>query len=871
MTAGDAERVMDLFAAARVLPTRERADFLARTGVDSDAVRAEVAGLLDGPAPAAGFLSEPVYARGLSALADAGEESELRAGDMLVEYRIVELLGTGGMGEVYLADDTALGRRVALKLIQRGPGSQLLHHFRHERRVLAGLTHPNIARLYGGAVTPEGRAYLVMEYVEGEPLDEHCHRRQLDLAARLALFRKVCAAVAYAHQNLVVHRDLKPANIRVTAEGEPKLLDFGIAKLLDADTARGADRTVTLHRAATPGYASPEQLRAEPITTASDVYSLGVVLYELLTGQRPHEAAGRRADAFSRAVCEEDPPRPSAAVSGKMRRLLAGDLDNIVAKALAQEPARRYSSVATFAEDVRRHTEGLSISARRDTLAYRTGKFVRRNKLGVALALLLLLTLVGGLIAVAWEGRRAARRFEDVRRMAKSMLFEVEPSIANVAGTTSARALLTRRALEYLDSLSLEAGGDRELRRELAASYERVGDVQGNPAGANLGDLKGGLASYGKARAIRRALAAASPHDVQVRHELANHLEQAGTMRWWNSDTAGALADYGEALALRRALLAEQPRRPDFRRGLASTLMRKADVDTWNTRNADALADLQEALPVLQQLLAETPGDAAAQLDVARCFSRLGVLRRETGDYAAAFDALHQAESIMELLLAREPDNRAALLQYANELAMEDEAYLAQEPSEGTARALALSPRLIGTLETVANKDPQDTAVQHDLALACYDFGTALLHAERWQEALERLQRGESIDSRLAAQSPENAEYMHSRGYFHTGMGEARLHLGQLEAAAADAETARQCAESIVAKDPGNAQARREFVSILILCGRIDIQRARPTQARQSFQRAQEELNALIAKKITNKADAEDSRFLRSVLKEASE
>ena len=220
------------------------------------------------------------------------------------------------MGEVYLADDVVLGRRVALKLIQRGKGGTLLSHFRHERRVLAGLNHPNIAQLYGGAVTPEGRAYLVMEYVEGERLDKYCAARALPLAERLKLFRKICAAVSYAHQNLVIHRDLKPANIRVTPEGEPKLLDFGIAKLLEPEGSPGMEPTATMSGALTPEYASPEQLRGEPITTASDVYSLGVVLYELLCGERPYLLKGRRPDELARAICEEDPPRAST-VAGR--------------------------------------------------------------------------------------------------------------------------------------------------------------------------------------------------------------------------------------------------------------------------------------------------------------------------------------------------------------------------------------------------------------------------------------------------------------------------------------------------------------------------------------------------------------------------
>ena len=358
-------RLQDLVTDALERAPSERAAFLVAACGNDDALLAEARSLLQYDRGINTFLEPPVYA----ALKDVegwkeADTGELRPGETLGDCRIVHLLGEGGMGEVYLADDTRLERRVALKLLKGRFGDATLdRRFRHERRVLAGLTHPNIARLYGGTVTPEGRAFLVMEYVEGERLDRFCQEGNLGVPERLALFRKVCAAVAYAHQNLVVHRDLKPANIRVTPEGEPKLLDFGIAKLLDPEDASGlaGDPTVTMHGAMTPEYASPEQIKGEAITTASDVYSLGVVLYELLCGQRPYSLKGRRPDEFARAICEEEPPRPSTVASrtapatatatvpagqtavsreaaGKLRRQLEGDLDNVVAKALRKEP-----------------------------------------------------------------------------------------------------------------------------------------------------------------------------------------------------------------------------------------------------------------------------------------------------------------------------------------------------------------------------------------------------------------------------------------------------------------------------------------------------------------------------------------------------
>jgi serine/threonine-protein kinase len=382
------ERLAELVEHAFELEGAERAAFLAQAcGNDVD-LRAEVEALLGEQERAAKLMAAPAAEFGAKLLQQDEDTGELRPGDILGDYRIVSLLGEGGMGEVYLADDTHFGRQVAIKLIKQGFGTkEFVRHFRQEERILAALNHPNIARLYGGAVTPNGLPYFVMEYVEGIPLETYAARHCLSIRERLALFRKVCAAVSYAHQNLVIHRDLKPANIRVTAEGEPKLLDFGIARLLDPETAQTDNQTMLAVRAMTPNYASPEQLRGERMTTASDVYSLGVVLYELLAGKKPGFRKDGEADL----------------------KKLDADLDNILFKSLRLEPERRYSSVGQFSEDVRRYLEGLPVRARKDTLGYRASKFVRRHKAGVAAAAVVLLALLGGLITTTRQMRIATQ------------------------------------------------------------------------------------------------------------------------------------------------------------------------------------------------------------------------------------------------------------------------------------------------------------------------------------------------------------------------------------------------------------------------------------------------------------------------------
>ncbi len=393
-----AERFAELVEHAFELEGAERAAFLAQACGDDVELRAEVDALLGEQERAANLMNAPAAEFGAKLLQEEEDLAELRPGEMLGDYRIVSLLGEGGMGEVYLADDTHFGRQVAIKLIKQGFGTkEFVRHFRQEERILAALNHPNIARLYGGAVTPNGLPYFVMEYVEGIPLETYAARHSLSIRERLALFRKVCAAVSYAHQNLVIHRDLKPANIRVTAEGEPKLLDFGIARLLDPETAQTDNQTMLAVRAMTPNYASPEQLRGERMTTASDVYSLGVVLHELLAGKKPGVRKDGEADL----------------------KKLDADLDNILLKSLRLEPERRYSSVGQFSEDIRRYLEGLPVLARKDTVAYRTSKFVGRHKIGLAAAAVVMLALLGGLITTTRQ-MRIARRERDRAQVAQT-------------------------------------------------------------------------------------------------------------------------------------------------------------------------------------------------------------------------------------------------------------------------------------------------------------------------------------------------------------------------------------------------------------------------------------------------------------------
>jgi serine/threonine-protein kinase len=431
------DRVKEIFEAVFERSPAERAQLLAQACGADAALRAEVESLLAAYDGSTDFMEAPAWETASPGFRGGPDPYE---GRLIGAYRAIRRIGHGGMGAVYLAAraDATYQKRVAIKIVKRGMDTEeILHRFRNERQTLASLDHPNIARLLDGGTTAEGLPYFVMDYVEGQRIDDYCDAGRLTIRERIALFRSVCGAVQYAHQNLIVHRDLKPDNILVTPEGVPKLVDFGIAKVLNPEAAsQAADLTRPMGRVMTLRYASPEQVRGGPITTASDVYSLGVLLFELLTGRRPYGSPETSQADVARAICDEDPPSPSAALArpaasgareagepdlaaiaalratppGVLKRQLAGDVDAIVLMALRKEPQRRYGSVERLAEDLRRHLEGLPVLAQPDTVAYRSRKFVRRHRAGVIAASLVLVSLVAGIAGTSWQARVAAEQ-----------------------------------------------------------------------------------------------------------------------------------------------------------------------------------------------------------------------------------------------------------------------------------------------------------------------------------------------------------------------------------------------------------------------------------------------------------------------------
>jgi serine/threonine protein kinase len=495
------QQIESAFHHATALPPGQLAAYLDTLDPDT---RHEVQSLLDAENNPLTLTSEIV-----DTIEDL-QKSDPRLNQRLGPYRILGELGSGGMGSVFKAtrDDDAYQKTVAIKIIRANLAhTQLEQRFRAERQILAQLEHPYIARLIDGG-TQDGLPYIVMEYIEGQPIDHYVRQRNLSTRDRLILFRKVCEAVQHAHQRLIVHRDLKPGNILVLPDGTPKLLDFGIAKLLDQETnSPDGPLTQTGWLLMTPDYASPEQVRGDAITVASDIYSLAVILYELLTGQRPYTLKNYSPSEIQQAICTGIIPPPK----------VSSDIDNMLLMALRLDPARRYPSVEKFSEDLRRYLEGEPVSARPDTFLYRSTKFIQRNRLAVALTTVLLLTVLTGAALVYREGLRSQRRFSQVRSIANRVLTEFDQEASKLPGNTKLRSIMVRASMEYLDSLAAESTSDPELQYEVAYAYSRVGDTLGYHRGPNLNQPFEAAIAFNKAISLAKAIG----DQPKARHLLA--------------------------------------------------------------------------------------------------------------------------------------------------------------------------------------------------------------------------------------------------------------------------------------------------------------------------------------------------------------
>ncbi len=774
------EQVREVLYEALNRTPAERSAFLAERCAGRPEVLSEVESLL---------LAASTDTSGLLEVADHHTSAADLTGTLIGNYRLLEEIGRGGMGSVYLAvrDDGQYQQRVAVKVVKRGMDTELvLSRFRYERQILAFLSHPNIARLLEGGSTQEGRPYFVMEYVEGMPLLAYCQSRTLSVPARLRLFLQVCSAVEYAHRNLIVHRDLKPGNVMVEHDGTVKLLDFGIARILLPD-APGLEEAHTVGaRLFTPEYASPEQIRGEPVNTATDVYSLGAVLYELLSARRAHSFKERTPTEMERIICELDPPRPSAVLPdhtpGISRRDLEGDLDRIVLKALAKDRHQRYSSVEQFSEDIRNYLEGRPVLARDATIRYRTMKFVRRNRASVGAAAAVALTLIGGIATTTWQAHiarterdRAEQRFRDVRRLANSFLIEHD-TLAALPGGTGIRAKLIVKALEYLDSLSREAAGDASLRQELATAYEKMGDVQGRPDGSNIGDTAGALASYRKSLVLRESLLAGDPDNAQLRQDVASSLARvSGALKRAGDYQAGLEFDK-RALELRKLLLEADPGNREFRRAVAASYTTLGgslfQVGDW----AGVLAARRSALKLHEELAADPQanGDDYRGLNLAE--TRMASIFSRNGDQAAAARMYERSLQTARKGLEKFPRHVQLRLGLAAGLSGLARVQFAEKNYSGAIANYAAAHEIY---KYIAAADPLDARSRSMLATSHYRLGRAYTSSGDGRKAAKELQIALEMREKLAEADTANAGAQGEVAEAQAALGDAAARLNQ--------------------------------------------------------------------------------------------
>ena len=815
-------RVENLFVAAAELPPDRRRQFVEEQSQGDDELRNEVFSLLryDTSGP---DIQEAVELGARSILTHVPLE-----GTLLGPWRVERELGRGGMSVVYLAvrADGQFSKRVAIKVIKRGMDTAaVVERFQRERRILAALDHPYIARLLDGGTTADGLPYIVMDYVEGLPIDHWCAERGLGVEQRCELIGKVCEAVAYAHRNLVIHRDLKPGNILVGADGNPKLLDFGIAKLLGdgAETGGEAETRVPM-RPLTPEYASPEQMSGGVVGTATDVYSLGVVLFELLAGTRPQNE-GDKASAVA-LRCGK---------GARWSRAVAGDLDNILQMTLRAEPERRYLGAGQLQEDLRRHLAGQPVAARRETWGYRCAKFYRRHPFGTpAVALVALLAVTGVVFIVQAERDASAQRQKAEERLGQlvdlsnRVLFGLHGSIERLPGATEARLDIVQSTLEYLDKLNAEDGNDPRILSALASAYARVARAQGSPQQPNLGDLKGAQRSYEKAGRILAQLMKGNGGGPDLLEQDAELRLEYGLLLSETGHRDNAVTEFRGGLGRLAILLGKYPHSLPARRTRSRLQLEIGQVTKYTDPAATRTTDLA-LVPEFETLVRENPGDTDCLLNLASLWSQVGSTFDEEGKPADAVDGFRRSLALREQVFALRPRDvqvqRDLLIAYGH---LGDITGSPMFPSKGDYReAIVLYRKAAAIAHAMGAADPSNVQARNDEGTALFRVGASQTAAGDNRLALESLRQSEVLLEPLRAASPGSVPLAQRVSLLQLYRGRALLNLGEYPAATATLRrSAGLCIPVLKIRKDSTCQhniwiAQQELAQALVLDGAV--------------------------------------------------
>ncbi|MFZ5927334.1 MAG: protein kinase domain-containing protein [Acidobacteriota bacterium] len=801
------QEVKRLFGEALELPEQQRRSWL-ESCCPAAEIREEVLSLLEEHSRSGDFLEQPEAPAG-SVLEDLF--SAVGPGETIGPWKLVREIGRGGMGVVFEAihEGEDFHTRLALKVIRGGLVTpQLIERFRFERRVLSRLAHPGIAALFDGGTTDAGLPYLVMEYVEGVPIDQWCRQKRLGVRQRVELMAEVCRAVQHAHERLVIHRDLKPGNIFVTPEGRPKLLDFGIAKVLADDFGGTPDATRTGMYVLTPDYASPEQISGAPATTATDVYSLGVLLYLLLSDKRPYELAGLPPLEAMRRVLESEPRPPSALAAPEARSELRGDLDHIVMKCLRKEPRERYSSAAALAADLEAWLEGRPVSAVPPSLRYRLARWAGRNRAQAAALAALALSILAGGVATAWQAReanlarqRAEQRALEIQQFSRSLVFELHSILYKLPGSTEARALLLDRTMKFFDGAVHTAGNDPSLLLELAEGYRRLGNVLGSSFSNNLGRREEAL------RAFEKGLAAAA---------LARQLRPPSY----------------ESLRAQSGLLVEAAL-------AAGGMKRLDDAQKYAAQLEAVIGEIDRAIP-------QTP---EARSLAATNRSQLAMILSGLNQRDRAIELYRQALSGFASLPEPEASRPSNLSQKSFALKRLGAQYLSKDLAEAEKyylEALAIDRKLL-------RRDPADKDQRYNITFALSDLGLIARNRGDMDRSLKYFSEAASIRDEFYAADPKSVRILNGVTNVHCLLASLQAKLGHFAEARRESGLCEKLAREFGAIDRGDFGCGRGPMALLYAAEVAAEQAARSSavaragfarEARGALSRAERELSA---------------------------
>ncbi|MHC4273274.1 MAG: protein kinase domain-containing protein [Planctomycetota bacterium] len=774
---------------------------------------------------------------------DRDEGLPARIPDKIGHYRIKRVIAAGGMGIIYEAVQDHPRRTVALKVIKQGIASRsALRRFEYEAQILARLRHPGIAQVYEAGMHDDGSGgtpFFAMEYIAGaKDIVEYAEAKELGTRSRLRLFTKACEAVHHGHQKGIIHRDLKPANILIDSTGQPKIIDFGVARATDSDLAMPTLQTDVGQLVGTVQFMSPEQIDADPhdIDTRSDVYALGIVLYRLVTNQLPYDVSSTAIYEATRMVREQQPKRVSA-----IDRTLRGDVETIVLHALEKDRDRRYQSALELAQDIERYLHNRTIRARPPTLAYSFKTFVRRNKLIVGAVAAVFAALVFGIVGTSWQARvavtqrdRAENMFNQVRDLARTFMFDFHDEIKNLDGSIPARDLLVTTALEYLDGLAQEAGDRPELMREVASAYERVGDIQGGLRSENVGDTESALKSHRTATALRETIIEAAPDDLPLLMHTSQGYIKIGDLQERTGDAAGAVESYRQALEIRRSL-AEADRR--YRQMLPTALNEVGSALVRTGRLSEAGKYYDESLKIGRELAAEEPHNTKFQRDLSVVYNRVGDLLRMTGEYDLAIARHEEALRVRTRLLEQDPANS----RYRRDIGV-CHLFLGQALLEDDRpqRAVESFDVFLTIAEQRAAANPKSGRAKRDLAAALNHVGWAAAEADDRARARECCDRFRELIVPLSDTDPDNTRYRQYVAQSHERLAE----LGEMEDATASAirdyREALIIIEALVAADPDDFDLKCYHARILRRLGAALAQTDDRSEARRRLESARD-------------------------------